>query len=57
MNVIILYGELNHLPVFPFRYGFEDSAYFILHLLAREYLASVLGRPDEVEFEIVEAMG
>ena len=57
MDVIFLNTEFDNLPVFPFGDGLEDSSELALHLVGIKNLASVFWRPDEVVFEVVEAMG
>lgn len=55
--MVFLNGELDNLPVFPLADGFEDPSQFALNLFCSEDFASVLGCPDQMVFEVVEAMG
>ena len=57
MNVVLLDIEFNDFPMFPLADCFEDSSQFTFDLLCPEDFAAILRRPDEVVFEVVEAMG
>ena len=57
VDMVFLNIEFDDFPVFPFADRLEYPPQFTLHLLGTEYLATVLRRPDEVVFEVVEAMG
>lgn len=56
MDVVHLHVELDDFPVFPLHNILEHSAEFALHGLVIQYLATVLGRPDYVVFNIVKTV-
>ena len=56
VNVVFLNGKLKYFPVLPFHNGLKDASQFILYFLCAEHLAAILGRKDDVVFQIIEAV-
>lgn len=56
MYVVILNVEFDEFPMFPFADGFEYPSQFAFDLVRGEYLAPVFRSPDQMVFEVIEAV-
>lgn len=56
VDVVDLHVELDDFPVFPFHDVLEHPRELALHDLVSQYLAAVLGCPDEVVFNVVKTV-
>ena len=56
MYVIFLNTQFDDLPVLPFADLLEYSSHFVLDLVGRQYLPSVLRRPHKVVLQVVKTV-